>query len=322
VEDLRLFGTSLVELAGTGEPLLHPDAISMIRTIKQAGLRALLITNGALLTRELCHELVGSGLDSINVSLNAATDATHARLHGAPPGDRTRILEMAQHLRRARDNANRSGPFISVSIVVEKENYQEIPFLTEQAVQLGADLLYFAPLGVNPASLHLLMTREQDEQARTLVRAADAFARAAGTQTNAADFLDRPLQTYWTRELLSRTPCHIGQIYSRVHGTGEVYPCAASLRRCLGDLNTTRFRGIWHSEEYRRFRREAMALPRSQSKVRGCQCWSCGQHFLIKQYNEWAQSGQLGQMSRIAAQPSGQGQGCESPKAGRSWRPQ
>jgi hypothetical protein len=71
--------------------------------------------------------------------------------------------------------------------------------------------------------------------------------------------------------------------------------------RSPGDLSTTRFRDIRRSREYRRFRREAVALSRSRSKLRGCQCWSCGQHFLIKQYYAWIQSGRIERPLGVAA---------------------
>jgi len=293
LEDLRLLGTRLVEFAGLGEPLLRRDAVSMIRAAKEAGLRALLITNGSLLTPELCEELVDLGVDTVNVSLNAARDETHARIHDAPRGDWARIVEMVRYLRRARDRRGDGRPFLSISMVVERENYREILALAEQAVAVGVDHVFFAPLGVNPASAQLVLTREEDEEARGLVRAADAVLRAAGRRTNAAAFLDRPVDVYWTRDLFSHLPCHIGQLYSRIHGTGEVFPCAAARARGLGNLATMRFRDIWHSEAYRQFRREAVRLPRGGDRVEGCSCWTCGQHFLIKQYEERVRRGQV-----------------------------
>ncbi len=291
LEDLRSLGTRLVEFAGIGEPLLREDAVAMIRAAKEAGLEVLLITNGSLLTAESCGELVRLRLDTLNVSLNAATDETHEHIHVAPSGDRARIVDMLQRLRRARGESGK--PFLSISIVVEKENYREVLPLAEQAIALDLDHVYFAPLGVNAASAQLIMTREEDEEARDQVRAADALMRAAGKRTNAAAFLDRPIAAYWTRDLFSHVPCHVGQLYSRVTGAGDVYPCAAACERTFGNLATMRFRGIWHSEVYRQFRREARRLPRTQQPVHGCLCWTCGQHFLTKQYQERVRLGQV-----------------------------
>jgi pyrroloquinoline quinone biosynthesis protein E len=291
LEDLQLLGTRQVEFAGTGEPLMRADAVAMIRAAKEAGLEALLITNGALLTAESCDQLVDLGLDTLNVSLNAATDETHERIHCAPAGDRARIVHMLRRLRRARGEHGK--PFLSISVVVEKENYREVLVLAQQVIELDLDHVYFAPLGLNAASAQLVMTREEDEEARGLVQAADALMRAAGKHTNAAAFLDRPVEVYWTKELFSRVPCHVGQLYSRVAANGDIHPCAAARGRTSGNLAEMRFRDIWRSEAYRQFRREARRLPRSHQPVEGCLCWTCGQHFLTKQYEQQVRLGQL-----------------------------
>jgi len=293
VEDLQRLGTRLVEFSGVGEPLLHPDALPMVRAVRESGIDVLLITNGSLLTRDACDELVDIGVGTVNVSLNAATDKSHAHFHGARRGDRARIVEMVSYLRRARDRRGDGKPYLSVSTIMHRDSYGEVVALAEQAVQMDVDHLFFAPLGMNAAGAQLALTRAQDEEARRLVQAAEGVMRAAGKQTNARDFLDRPVDPYYTRELVGHIPCHIGQLFSRVLGTGDVYPCSASRHMPLGNLATTRFWDIWHSEGYRAFRRQAMALPRRKEPVEGCGCWCCGQHFLIKQYNDRLQRGEV-----------------------------
>ena len=109
VEDLQVLGTRLAEFGGVGEPLLHPEALPMVRRVKEAGMQALLITNGARLTPEVCEELVAVGVDRINVSINAATDETHERVHRAPRGDRARIVVMLEYPQRLRLSIER-GP--------------------------------------------------------------------------------------------------------------------------------------------------------------------------------------------------------------------
>ena len=56
-----------------GEPLLYeplPELIKEIKANKKTE-RVVLITNGTLLTSNLCRKLINSGLDQINVSINA-----------------------------------------------------------------------------------------------------------------------------------------------------------------------------------------------------------------------------------------------------------
>jgi MoaA/NifB/PqqE/SkfB family radical SAM enzyme len=61
--------TDLVYLQGWGEPLLHPDFFSMVALARQAGCRVGTTTNATLLTEEVIHRLVASGLDILAFSL-------------------------------------------------------------------------------------------------------------------------------------------------------------------------------------------------------------------------------------------------------------
>lgn len=64
-EELRLFKqlrrTDGVSIAG-GDPLMHPDIIEIVRMIAAEGLKPIINTNGALLTRELLRSLKKSGV--------------------------------------------------------------------------------------------------------------------------------------------------------------------------------------------------------------------------------------------------------------------
>ncbi len=61
--------TDLVYLQGWGEPFLHPDFFSMVALARQAGCRVGTTTNATLLTEEVIHRLVASGLDILAFSL-------------------------------------------------------------------------------------------------------------------------------------------------------------------------------------------------------------------------------------------------------------
>jgi MoaA/NifB/PqqE/SkfB family radical SAM enzyme len=294
IEDLQGLGTRLVEISGRGEPLLHPEFRPMLRSAKQRGLELLLITNGSLLTEELCAEIVELGVDTLNVSLNAADAETHERVHRAPRGDYHRLLRLLHDLSQAKARRADGKPFLSISFVVEKEHYRQIPHFTQQMLAVGADHLFFAPMGVNCASGDFALTHAQDEEARGLVAEADRALRARGRRSNAWHYLDRPTETYWTKDLFcGGLPCYIGQVYGRVLATGDVYPCGPATDRIFGNLATARYRDIWHSAAYREFRREALAMPHRRERVQGCLCWTCGHHFLHKQYAQSLYRGEV-----------------------------
>lgn len=67
-QDLRVLMTmrrlQAVSLTG-GEPLLHPDLDAVIRDVKAAGLRSVLMTNGVLLDQQRAGQLKSAGLDMV-----------------------------------------------------------------------------------------------------------------------------------------------------------------------------------------------------------------------------------------------------------------
>jgi len=73
IEHLRRLQTRQIEFTG-GEPLMHPHITSLVTYAKQLGFeKILMITNGVLLSRNLVEGLNQSGLDDMQVSIDAVT---------------------------------------------------------------------------------------------------------------------------------------------------------------------------------------------------------------------------------------------------------
>jgi sulfatase maturation enzyme AslB (radical SAM superfamily) len=64
-----------VVLSGFGEPLLNPSAISFIKILKsETNCSVELNSNGGLLNKELIDKIIISGVDAINLNINAITE--------------------------------------------------------------------------------------------------------------------------------------------------------------------------------------------------------------------------------------------------------
>jgi len=59
-----------VVFGGLGEPLLHKNIATLVGYVKEFNFYSSIITNGSLLTPSLAYELVGNGLDEIDISLH------------------------------------------------------------------------------------------------------------------------------------------------------------------------------------------------------------------------------------------------------------
>jgi 12,18-didecarboxysiroheme deacetylase len=69
IDDLAQFGVPVLLFSG-GEPLVRPDLVELARYAVAKGMRAVISTNGTLITREKAKELKSVGLSYVGVSLD------------------------------------------------------------------------------------------------------------------------------------------------------------------------------------------------------------------------------------------------------------
>jgi cyclic pyranopterin phosphate synthase len=144
---LTLFVTRLgitqLRLTG-GEPLLRKDVAAIVRecsVLRQQGLERISLTSNGILLADRAAALVAAGLDDINVSLDAVSEAAFARMsggHGSPG-------EVMAGILAARD----AGLPVKINTVVMRGyNEQEILPLVRWAHQqrVPLRLIEFMPL--------------------------------------------------------------------------------------------------------------------------------------------------------------------------------
>jgi MoaA/NifB/PqqE/SkfB family radical SAM enzyme len=291
LRDLQAVGTRTVDVSGWGEPLLHPNALAMLRLIRESGIECQLVTNGSLLSPAVCDELLAMRLNRLRVSINSGTDETHHLVTQAPLGERSQIMEMIRYL--AHHRAERGGlPELAATIAIHKYNYREILILAKEAVAVGLDNLEFLPLTLNEASRELALDEAEQEEVRRQVMEADAIMGAAGRTTTAASFLENPTETYWTKEVYSRIPCYAGQFFCKINADGDVNPCCPSVR-VMGNVVTHSIREVWASPAYRAFRQEGLALPELGRPVAQCNCYNCCHAPSMREYHALLQAGRF-----------------------------
>ncbi len=137
VDELARFRPS-VTLFG-GEPLLHPECAEVIRRIKARGMHCLMITNGTLL-KERARELVESGLDELNVSIDGPRDL-HDAIRGARVFDAIREgIGLVQRLKR---EAKKKRPLVNIQCTINRQNQARLGELARVCEELEADSLTF-----------------------------------------------------------------------------------------------------------------------------------------------------------------------------------
>ncbi len=127
INDLYEKGSRAIKFNFLGEPLLHPEIINFISIAKDIGyLDVMFNSNGTLLTPQMSHNLLTSGLDKLMVSFDGSTPQTYESIRvGA---DYKKVFSNIKEFRRIRDDAF-SDPIktlLRVSMTVQDLNQAEV----------------------------------------------------------------------------------------------------------------------------------------------------------------------------------------------------
>jgi Fe-coproporphyrin III synthase len=116
LDDLAAFGVPVVLFSG-GEPLLRPDLLDLIAHARARNLRAVVSTNGTLISDDLAHRLHEVGLSYVGVSLDGLEE-TNDRFRGVP-GAFAQALEGIRTCRRA-------GLKVGLRFTLNRRNVQDL----------------------------------------------------------------------------------------------------------------------------------------------------------------------------------------------------
>lgn len=117
LEDLRQFGVPVVLFSG-GEPLLRPDLFDLVHHAVAAGMRAVISTNGTLITKEVARRLKDLGLSYVGISLDGL-EATHDRFRGKKGAFQATMAGM-RHCQEA-------GLKVGLRFTLNRGNFREVP---------------------------------------------------------------------------------------------------------------------------------------------------------------------------------------------------
>lgn len=252
-----------------GEPLLRPDLPELIATARNAGLYTNLITSGVGLNSHRAEELRRAGLDSIQISFQAAETTQADAIAGA---------RAHQSKLRAAAAAHAAGLALTINAVLHRANIDFLPAIVAMAEGLGATRLELANVQYYGWAYRnrdqLLPTRKQVEAARVAAQAAQE--RLAGVME-----IFYVLPDYYERR---PKPCMQGwgQRFLTVNPVGQVLPCPTA--GCIPGMSFDNVRQhslawIWsESESFRRFRgvewmpELCRGCDRREIDFGGCRC--------------------------------------------------
>lgn len=150
--------SSSFQLTG-GEPLLHPELISMIRFLTENHLIKGIVTNGLLL-EDLAEELVNSGLDFLAVSLDGPNEETQFK-RGYVKNSFAKIERGIKKIIKAR--GGRLFPNIRVATVVSEINLGNFEKILSIAEEWKVDQWSFSHFFYYPNTVKMMQRTFAEE---------------------------------------------------------------------------------------------------------------------------------------------------------------
>ena len=212
----------MVAQVSGGEPLLRKDVEEVVRAIRRPGRAPFIVltTNGSLLTVEKYGRLREAGVDEISLSLDYP-DERHDEFRGIP-GLFQKIRTLALGLKDVRNSG------ITLSCVIQRDNFRELPRLAELAREWG--------LRMNFSSYTPLRTRKKE-----YMIPAEEIGELREVLDKVADFKRRNDTVFTSDYVLGRIPqyfangavdgCRAGERFFVVNPDGTLSPCGLIIRK-------------------------------------------------------------------------------------------
>jgi len=159
IDDLAAFGVPVLLFSG-GEPLMHPRIFDLVGHARKQGLRAVLSTNGTLITDETAQRLKDLDLSYVGVSLDGLR-ATNDRFRGIE-GAFERALEGI-------GNCQRAGIKVGLRFTINRRNVADVAGIFDLLVSEGIPRVCFYHLVYAGRGSELIDEDLSHEQTRQVV---------------------------------------------------------------------------------------------------------------------------------------------------------
>lgn len=240
--------TTKISLVGIGESFMNKQLWTIVRLAKSRGIQIGTTSNGTFLTDRLLNEILESGLDWLNFSIDGATKETYERMR--PGATFEKVLANIRHVVEALDG--RSKPELAIWFLSNRENIHELPAMVELVRALGISSL-------NTQGVHYWGSEDWHERANRANEVDDLCAVLIETKRR-ADCAGIHFQWHNFSEASAPRQCKWPWKGAYITADGFVTPCCENgsdpQRINFGNVFEQRFEDIWNSEQYQAFRRE------------------------------------------------------------------
>ena len=133
IDDLADFGAPVMLFSG-GEPLMRPDIFELIARATEKGMRAVISTNGTLITEEMAQRLKDAGLSYVGISLDGLEE-TNDHFRGVPGAFQKALAGVRSCLAQ--------GVKVGLRFTMTRENYQDVGGILDLVEREGVPRVCF-----------------------------------------------------------------------------------------------------------------------------------------------------------------------------------
>ncbi|MFZ5810712.1 MAG: 12,18-didecarboxysiroheme deacetylase [Thermodesulfobacteriota bacterium] len=278
IDDLAAYGAPVMLFSG-GEPLVRKDLVELAHHAVSKGMRAVISTNGTLITPEKAKELKAVGLSYVGISLDGGEEI-HDRFRGVPGAFKKAL--------RGIENCQNEGLKVGLRFTINKRNAVEIPLMFDLVRDLNIPRICFYHLVYSGRGSELIKEDLDHAETRAAVDLIMDKTRAlfdAGlpkevlTVDNHADgpyvylrlLREDPVRAEEVKTLLSfNEGNNSGRGIGCISWDGSVHADQFWRNHTFGNVLTRPFSQIWDDPDI-----ELLAKLKDKKKYVGGRCATC-----------------------------------------------
>jgi len=257
-----------VSLVGAGEPLLNPELFDIIQYAKTKKLTVGFATNATLLTEATSRNIVSSGLDWLNISLDGASKEIYEKIRKGANFER-----VIRNIKKLIEIKEDKKPDVSVWFLALSGNISELPRLVQLVEELGLRSLYVQ-------TAHFWCNSIWQEKVANMAIAADSALLKENLRiaTDIAKEKGIAFEYVNIPDKATSRACKWPWKFPYITTDGYVTPCCLHgtdpKRINFGNLLNDDFMNIWNSAKYRDFRNK-LKSDKAPTLCSGCPSYYC-----------------------------------------------
>lgn len=151
--------TRLVHLQGWGDPFTHPQFFHFARLARRAGCEVGTTSNGMLLNKQLCEQLVEENIDTIGFSLAGTGTENDLYRQGTCL---EKVLSAIEHIQRIKQRAGADRPHLHIAYLLLKSGRRNLDRLPDLLCDRGIAQVVISTLDSagSPTLVHEMFSPE------------------------------------------------------------------------------------------------------------------------------------------------------------------